>query len=501
VSAIVGIDRPFTGALPADNGFYRAGDLVAGRYLVRELIGAGPLGMVYRTENRHSGGLVVLRVVWPDLLTDDASRARFLKETIRARSVQNRYVAPLYEAFIDEVAGQVVCVLAVKHLGGPTLASRVARRLEHGVPLLALEAQPIVSQIGVGLSAIHRAGLVHGNLRPDSIYFAAEEIRIADLGLASALPAEIVALAEAHAGKAGGRAPEAAAGLRSSPASDVYAFAVLTAQMLGLLSPRAREEVPVPRAVRVVLRRALSPNPRDRYAEVDTFAGALVTAFERADQRSVVGLRAVSPPGDVTPRIQRFRPDRSELVAGALDPQPAPGVIATRATPVRGSAVSAEVDANALYPRTPATLPPLDRSDSFWDLRGGAGVRQPPIPLRNLRRAGPPHPVPHPPMSLRRAPLHTPPAPLSPSSYGEAPFVAPPSSVPVSGIRAAARVAPRVPLALVLGLMLAGTGLAAAVVRNVVVGHFEERMAEARISKAELLRHANLGDPLPPPSE
>ena len=111
-------------------------------------------------------------------------------------------------------------MLAVKHLGGPTLASRVARRLQAGVPLLALEAQPIVSQIGVGLSAIHQAGLVHGNLRPSSIYFAGDEIRISDLGVASALPAEIVALAEQHAGQGeravsrGGGRPAVVAGQR-----------------------------------------------------------------------------------------------------------------------------------------------------------------------------------------------------------------------------------------------------------------------------------------------
>ncbi|HET6146241.1 MAG TPA: protein kinase [Polyangia bacterium] len=501
MSAIVGIDRSSTGALPGGNGFYRVGELVAGRYLVRELIGTGPLGMVYRTENRHSGGLVALRVLWPDLLVDDASRARFLKESIRARTVQNRYVAPLYEAFIDEAGGQVVCVLAVKHLGGPTLASRVARRLEHGVPLLALEAQPIVSQIGVGLSAIHRVGLVHGNLRATSVYFAGDEIRIADLGVASALPAEIVALAEAHAGKGGGRAPEVAEGRRSSPASDVYAFAVLTAQMLGLMSPSSRDDVPVPRSVRVVLRRALSQNPRDRYADVDTFAGALVTAFERADQASVLGLRAVAPLGEATPKVQRFRPERSAVVTGALEARPpAPGA---RPTPARAAAASVVVDPKAmsLYSETPATLPPLVRSDGRSE--GRSDVRQPPIPLRHLRRSGPPHPVPHPPPGPRRSPPHAPPAPPTRQST---PVSTPPSPVPATGIRTGrpgVRIAPRVPLALVLALTLAATGLGAAVVRNVVVGRFEVRLAEERIAKAELLRQAAPApDPnLPPGSE
>ena len=437
MSAIVGIDRLGSGTRPADNGFYRSGEVIAGRYVVRELIGVGPLGMVYRTENRQSGGVVALRVIWPELLTDDASRGRFLRECIRARTVQHRYVAPLYEAFIDDSSGQTVCVLAVKHLGGPTLASRVARRLQAGVPLLALEAQPIVSQIGVGLSAIHQAGLVHGNLRSTSIYFAGDEIRISDLGVASALPAEIVALAEQHAGKASGRSPEAAAGRRSSPASDVYAFAHLTGQMLGLSSPRSRDEVPVPRSVRAVLTRALSPNPRDRYADVDTFAGALVTAFERVDQRSALGLRAVAPPtGETTPKIRTFRPSRSDPSDGSGSPSFArrgsdsvAGALETRSRPSSGNGrragapASVVIDQNAMYSETPATLPPISHAQPIVPPIVSAIAssivapfvaplipptaeelaRQPPIPLRNVRRPGHPHPVPHPSTSLGRA--------------------------------------------------------------------------------------------------
>lgn len=513
MSANVGIDRFGSGTRPADNGFYRTGEVIAGRYIVRELIGVGPLGMVYRTENRQSGGVVALRVIWPELLTDDASRGRFLRECIRARTVQNRYVAALYEAFIDDSSGQTVCVLAVKHLGGPTLASRVARRLQAGVPLLALEAQPIVSRIGVGLSAIHQAGLVHGNLRPSSIYFAGDEIRISDLGVASALPAEIVALAEQHAGQASGRSPEAAAGRRSSPASDVYAFAHLTGQMLGVLSPRANDDVPVPRSVRAVLTRALSANPRDRYADVDTFAGALVTAFERVDQRSAVGLRAVAP-GETTPKIRTFRASRSEPSQGA-EPASFPrrgsesvaGALETRSKPAssrRAAPASVVVDQNAMYSETPATLPPISHPAPIVPPIVSAIAssivapfvaplvpptpeelaRQPPIPLRNVRRPGPPHPVPHPSTSLSRA-AHAP-APQSLIRTATVPRAA--AVTPASLLRT--RTVARVPLALVLSLTIAATSLAAAVVRNVVTGKFEERIAEERIAKAELLRRS-----------
>jgi serine/threonine protein kinase len=512
VSAIVGIDRLGSGTRPADNGFYRSGEVIAGRYIVRELIGVGPLGMVYRTENRQSGGVVALRVIWPDLLTDDASRGRFLRECIRARTVQHRYVAPLYEAFIDDSSGQAVCVLAVKHLGGPTLASRVARRLQAGVPLLALEAQPIVSQIGVGLSAIHQAGLVHGNLRATSVYFAGDEIRISDLGVASALPAEIVALAEQHAGKASGRSPEAAAGRRSSPASDVYAFAHLTAQMLGLLSPRSRDEVPVPRSVRAVLTRALSPNPRDRYADVDTFAGALVTAFERVDQRSALGLRAVAPPtGETTPKIRAFRPDRSEMITGALEARSRPSAGNGRRA---GAPASVVIDQNAMYSETPATLPPISHPAPVVPPIVSAIAssivapfvapllpptpeelaRQPPIPLRNVRRPGHPHPVPHPSTSLGHV-AHAPQPQAQPLTRTA---TVPRAAVVTPASLLRSRTVARVPLALVLSLTIAATSLAAAVVRNIVTGKFEERIAEERIAKAELLRRSARPTPSPP---
>ena len=309
--------------------------------------------------------------------------------------MQHRYVAPLYEAFIDDSSGQTVCVLAVKHLGGPTLASRVARRLQAGVPLLALEAQPIVSQIGVGLSAIHQAGLVHGNLRSTSIYFAGDEIRISDLGVASALPAEIVALAEQHAGKASGRSPEAAAGRRSSPASDVYAFAHLTGQMLGLSSPRSRDEVPVPRSVRAVLTRALSPNPRDRYADVDTFAGALVTAFERVDQRSALGLHAVGAhrrdhaqdphvPAVALGPLGWFLLARrgSDSVAGALETRARPS--GSRRAGVPASVV---IDQNAMYSETPATLPPISAPGRRSCPRSSRRSRRRSSPLRGAAGA------------------------------------------------------------------------------------------------------------------
>ena len=197
-------------------------------------------------------------------------------------------------------------------------------------------------------------------------------------------------------------------------------------------------------------------------------------------------------------------------MTGALEATPRASADA-RPVAARAAGASVVINPHALYSKTPATLPPLATSEP----------RAAPIPLRNLRRTAQPHPVPYPAGAPWRVAAARPPrtralrgpgastrlAPMPGALTGPMPgaltppmpgaLTAPPSPVPLSGIRAL-RVAPRVPFALVLVLMLAATGLGAAVVRNIVVGNFEERMAEERIAKAELLRHATEGDALPP---
>ncbi len=153
-----------------------------------------------------------------------------------------------------------------------------------------------------------------------------------------------------------------------------------------------------------------------------------MTAFERVDQRSALGLRAVAPPsGETTPKIRTFRTSRSEpseMITGALEARSKPGAGTGRRAGVPASVV---IDQNAMYSETPATLPPISHPAPIVPPIVSAIAssivapfvapltpptaeelaRQPPIPLRNVRRPGHSHPVPHPSTSLGRA-VHAP---------------------------------------------------------------------------------------------
>jgi hypothetical protein len=205
------------------------------------------------------------------------------------------------------------------------------------------------------------------------------------------------------------------------------------------------------------------------------------------------------------------RRDRSEMITGALETRSRPSEGKGRRA---GSPVSVVIDQNAMYSETPATLPPISHPAPVVPPIVSAIAssivapfvaplvpptaeelaRQPPIPLRNVRRPGHPHPVPHPSTSIGRA-AHAPqPQPQEVARTATVPRAA--VVTPASLLRS--RTVARVPLALVLSLTIAATSLAAAVVRNIVTGKFEERIAEERIAKAELLRRSARAVPSPP---
>ena len=78
----------------------RPEDLAANREMVRDLnelirerIGGGPLGVVFRAEDAVSSGrTVAVKVVWPELTPDDGARGRFVAAATLVRNVSTKYV-------------------------------------------------------------------------------------------------------------------------------------------------------------------------------------------------------------------------------------------------------------------------------------------------------------------------------------------------------------------------------------------------------------------------
>jgi serine/threonine protein kinase len=382
-----------TASDPAIQAIYEAGHRIVGRYLVRERIGGGPLGVVFRAEDVASGGrTVAVKVLWPELTPDDGARGRFMAVATVARNVSTKYAGAVTDVFVDVVRGTPVCVVVSAILQRPTLAARLEERLRNSEPMLAVEAQPIVSQIGVGLSAIHAAGLVHGNLKARNIFFPDEQVQIADVGIAGGLAPEMVAQAEASLGRDTGRAPEAAAGEPWSRAGDIYSFGVIVGQMMGMFPPN--QDYEVPSAISDVVWRALSENPRERFADVDAFASALLVTFERGErQTSGIGLRAVGPgPARHESPVRGSGGEDFATVAGALDVSQGKRELPSSPT-LQRRAPSVLLDPS-VESLTPVTRPPFNLGSSGGNRQLPALQPQlPPGPVAGTPRVRVPFPL------------------------------------------------------------------------------------------------------------
>ena len=149
-----------------------------GAYTIQSVLGRGGMGTVYLATHERLARSVALKVIAPHLADDEDFRARFLRESQLAASLDHPHVIPIYDA--GEVDG--VLYLAMRYVSGPSLQALIR---DHG-PLSAAESIRIAEQIGGALDAAHRAGLVHRDVKPANILLAepGDHAFLSDFGLA-----------------------------------------------------------------------------------------------------------------------------------------------------------------------------------------------------------------------------------------------------------------------------------------------------------------------------
>ncbi len=189
-----------------------------GRYTVAGRLGSGGMGEVFLAYS-PAGSPVAVKVIRSDRL-DEATRARFEREALIARTVigTNR-VARFLDA--DPYARRPW--LAMEYVAGATLLDHVDSKGVLPLPLVA----SLGALLAEGLAAVHDAGLLHRDLKPQNIILGADGPMIIDFGLAALVDASQDSLS--HPGMIIGTVrcmpPEQAGGNpRVTPAADVYAL-------------------------------------------------------------------------------------------------------------------------------------------------------------------------------------------------------------------------------------------------------------------------------------
>jgi CheY-like chemotaxis protein len=154
-----------------------SGAVLADRYEIREELGRGGMGMVYRALDRQLNEQVAVKTLRADILLDHGVLERFKSEIRLARHISNKHVVRTHD--IGEHDG--VYYLTMEYVEGITVRSLLDTRGRLGVaPTLA-----IASQLAQSLAAAHEQGVIHRDIKPQNLLLDANGVlKVMDFGVA-----------------------------------------------------------------------------------------------------------------------------------------------------------------------------------------------------------------------------------------------------------------------------------------------------------------------------
>jgi hypothetical protein len=199
--------------------------VLAGRYVLLEVLGTGGMATVWRARDEVLGRDVAVKVLSPQYAADPGFLARFEREARHAARLSHRHVAAVFDSGVYQAMPFIVMEL----VAGPTLR----QILDETGMLPAGEAVGIAAAVCEALEVAHTAGLVHRDIKPANIVLAAGgEVKVVDFGIARADGADGGTRTQAVLGTAAYLSPEQASGQPAGPQADLYSLGCVLFEML-----------------------------------------------------------------------------------------------------------------------------------------------------------------------------------------------------------------------------------------------------------------------------
>jgi len=347
-----------------------AGSKVLPPCVIMGRLGRGGMGAVYRARHLNLAIDVAVKVLKPQLVSDDPTFVqRFKREGQSAAAISHQNVIRVFDVAEHAELHYIIMELVV----GETARQRVDRRKQLPVD----EAMQILLESANGLGAAHALGIVHRDIKPDNLLISHDgKLKVADLGLAKPTMggggASLMSTANQVMGTPAYMPPEQWESPAVGPAADVWALGATAWFLLAGRDafdsrdgnyPRVMKQIvlqpfpdlrqlrsDVPDAVIAVLAKATAKEAKDRYADANEFAAAiealrLPRVSLRDDTDTAEAKTMVSPPLKNLDQIKQWLrednltrmqtpPGSRPRVDGALATPPSPPGSTPILTPV-----------------------------------------------------------------------------------------------------------------------------------------------------------------------
>ncbi len=270
-----------------------------GNYRVLDKIGQGGMGAVYLGEHVLIGRKVAIKVLLPEVSSDESRLKRFFNEARASAQVRHPSIVDVLDFGTQEDTSYLV----MEYLEGETVRSRVKRT----GALPETSVRRLGRQVASALAAAHAGQIIHRDLKPENLFLVSDEdvvgkerIKVLDFGIAKLLGDSGDGVVDTGRGtilgSLGYMAPEQASGEgMTDERTDVYALGCVLFEMscarrpfpasgfTGVLSMQLFSPAPSPRQhapdisedLDAIITRMLARHPADRFASMSDVVAAL----------------------------------------------------------------------------------------------------------------------------------------------------------------------------------------------------------------------------------
>jgi serine/threonine protein kinase len=201
------------------------GSTFAGRYQIIEELGRGGMGNVYKALDKELGERVALKLLKPEIASDDRMIERFRNELKFARKITHKNVCRMFDLSKTEKTPYIT----MEYVSGEDLKSSLRRM----GPLHVGKAIFIAKQVCEGLGEAHKLGVIHRDLKPQNIMIDKQGYaHIMDFGIARSTKAKGVTTSGMMIGTPDYMSPEQVEGKDVDQRADIYAMGVILYEMV-----------------------------------------------------------------------------------------------------------------------------------------------------------------------------------------------------------------------------------------------------------------------------
>src|SRR5579862_2429672 len=258
-----------------------------GDYEIISILGAGGMGKVYKVRNVISERIEAMKILLPDLTSNQSLADRFLREIRLLATLDHPNIAALRTALTYE--NQLAMIM--EFVEGETLANRAAR-----APLSTADAVNYSDQVLSALSYAHKQNIIHRDIKPANMMLTPQGVvKLMDFGIARSGTDGSLTSTGTTLGSLNYMPPEQVRGEAADARSDIYSFGISLYELLtgklpfqgdsqySLMTAQLNQQPPppitlrsdLPPALNQIIMMCMNKDPAERFQTADAFRNAL----------------------------------------------------------------------------------------------------------------------------------------------------------------------------------------------------------------------------------